>query len=108
MPQPNENNPYLFPSQAADHRFEQGRSYASLMGRVTRLVSHHVGVDINPHLYRHLIGWIWLKDSIDNLPAVQRLLGHTSLQTTLDHYAELDESLIFDKWQDYINGMKQS
>jgi len=103
-----EDNPYLFPSQAADHQFEQGRSYASLLGRVTRLVGRHVGVDINPHLYRHLIGWIWLQDSIDNLPAVQRLLGHKSLQTTLDHYAELDETLVLDKWQDWINQGKRS
>lgn len=103
-----EDNPFLFPSQAADHQFEPGRSYESLLGRVTRLVDRHVGVDINPHLYRHLIGWIWLKDSIDNLPAVQRLLGHKSLQTTLDHYAELDESLVLDKWQDWINQEKKS
>jgi len=106
--QGDEDNPYLFPSQAADHQFEPGRSYASLLGRVARLVSRHVGVAINPHLYRHLIGWIWLKDSIDNLPAVQRLLGHESLQTTLDHYAELDESLVLDKWQDWINQEKTS
>lgn len=99
-------NPYLFPGQAAEHQFEPGRPYASLLGRVTRLVKRDVGVDINPHLYRHLLGWIWLKDSIDNLPAVQRLLGHKSLQTTLDHYAELDDRLVFDAWQDRINREK--
>jgi len=103
-----ETNPYLFPSQAADHQFVPGRAYESLLGRVTRLVDRHVGVDINPHLYRHLIGWIWLQDSIDNLPAVQRLLGHKRLQTTLDHYAELDENLVLDTWQDWINQQRTS
>lgn len=103
-----EDNPFLFPSQAADHQFEPSRPYSSLLGRVTRYVKRHVGVQINPHLYRHLVGWLWLKDSIDNLPAVQRLLGHKSLQTTLDHYAELDESLVLDRWQDWINRKKDA
>jgi integrase len=36
---------------------------------------------------------------MDNLPRVQRLLGHKSLQTTVDYYAELDENLVLDGWQ---------
>jgi integrase len=73
---------------------------------VTKLLKRHVEVSIHPHLYRHLIGWIWLKQSIDNLPKVQKLLGHKSIQTTLDYYAELDEELVFDDWQKYINDLK--
>ncbi len=94
-------NPYLFPSQG---KGAPGTHYCTLLKRVTRLLARHVGVNIHPHLYRHLIGWIWLKDSPDNLPKVQRLLGHKSLQTTLDYYAELDEALVLDEWQQKLNG----
>lgn len=94
-------NPYLFPSQG---KAAPGTHYGALLKRVTRLLARHVGVRIHPHLYRHLIGWIWLKDSADNLPKVQRLLGHRSLQTTLDYYAELDEGLVLDAWQKQLNG----
>ncbi|WP_424940103.1 tyrosine-type recombinase/integrase [Aliiroseovarius sp. S253] len=93
-------NPYLFPSQGEKAR---GKHFSTLLKRVTRLLERHVGVSIHPHLYRHLIGWIWLKDSPDNLPKVQRLLGHKSLQTTLDYYAEIDETLVLDEWQEKLN-----
>ena len=94
-------NPYLFPSQG---KAAPGTHYGALLKRVTRLLARHVGVRIHPHLYRHLVGWIWLKDNPDHLPKVQRLLGHKSLQTTLDYYAELDEGLVLDAWQEQLNG----
>jgi len=100
-----ERNPYLFPSQKG-FGLERGKHYGSILQRVTRLLEKHVHVRIHPHLYRHLIGWIWLKESTANLPKVKILLGHTSLQTTLDYYAELDEFLVLDQWQEHINGEK--
>ncbi|UWR30983.1 site-specific integrase [Sulfitobacter sp. W002] len=97
-----EENPYLFPRQQGV-KFELNAPYRGILGRVTRMLHRQVGVQINPHLYRHLVGWIWLKESMDNLPRVQRLLGHKSLQTTVDYYAELDETLVMDGWQTYLN-----
>lgn len=94
-------NPYLFPRQEGG-KFEINAPYRGILKRVTRLLHQHVGVQINPHLYRHLIGWIWLKESMDNLPRVQRLLGHKSLRTTVEYYAELDETLVMDGWQAYL------
>ncbi|SFK88742.1 Phage integrase family protein [Loktanella salsilacus] len=96
-----ERNPYLFPGQVRKEK--AGQPYKTILKRVTRIVNDRVGSKINPHLYRHLIGWIWLKQSIDNLPKVQRMLGHTSLQTTIDYYAELDTSLVFDSWNEHLN-----
>jgi integrase len=93
-----ERNPYLFPGQDR-RRFTLGQPYKGILQRVVKRVHKMVGVKINPHLYRHLIGWIWLRDNLDNLPKVQKLLGHTSLQTTIDHYAEIDEELALDEWQ---------
>jgi integrase len=93
-------NPYLFPAQGKTNA--EGH-YAGLLKRVTARLHQKVGVRINPHLYRHLIGWIWLRDSLDNLPKVQRLLGHKRLQTTIDHYAELDETLISNEWLAHLD-----
>lgn len=100
-----EKNPYLFPRQSGG---ALNQPYGNLLGRVTALLHKHVGISIHPHLYRHLIGWIWLKESLDNLPKVQRLLGHKSLQTTIDYYAELDNGLVFDEWQDLLNNKRGS
>lgn len=73
---------------------------------MVRLVHRHVGVQINPHLYRHLIGWIWLRESLDNLPKVQKLLGHKSIKTTITYYAEIDETLALQDWQDHLEGRR--
>jgi len=96
-----ESNPYLFPQQSWKGG-EANRPYNGLLLRVTRLLYEHVGVRIHPHLYRHLIGWIWLRENLDNLPRVQKLLGHKSLRTTVEYYAELDENLVGDQWQSYL------
>ncbi|MFC3168537.1 site-specific integrase [Paracoccus fontiphilus] len=93
-----EGNPYIFPGQgSSDEGLHQ--PYKTLLKRTTRLLARHVGIKINPHLYRHLVGWIWLKDSPDHLPQVQRLLGHTSIQTTQNYYAEIDETLAVEAWR---------
>lgn len=100
-------NPYLFPRQEGG-TFEVNAPYRGILKRVTRLLHEHVGVQIHPHLYRHLIGWIWLKESMDNLPSVQRLLGHASLQTTVEYYAELDENLVMDGWQMLLENRREA
>ncbi|WP_374015267.1 tyrosine-type recombinase/integrase [Phaeobacter sp. A36a-5a] len=96
-----DDNPYLFPGQKG-RQFTLNSPYRGLLKRVVRLLHQEVGVRINPHLYRHLVGWIWLKESMDNLPRVQRLLGHKSLQTTVEYYAELDDTLVMDGWQTFL------
>ncbi|RDC68045.1 site-specific integrase [Rhodovulum sp. 12E13] len=102
-----DQNPYLFPGQD-DRSGALGRPYTGLLKRVVACVHDRVGVRINPHLYRHLIGWIWLKDNIEALPQVQRLLGHRSLQTTISYYAEIDDTLAFDSWQERIESKRTS
>lgn len=101
-----ETNPFLFPGQAMDGEKRNG-VYRNILLRVTRLLERHVGVQIHPHLYRHLIGWIWLKESSSNLPKVQQLLGHKSIKTTLEYYAELDSSLVLSEWQEHIDKKKK-
>lgn len=97
-----ERNPYLFPGQ--DPRGGRpGRPYVSLLGRLCREVHRVVGAPVHPHLYRHLIGWIWLRDVPTALPLVSKLLGHKSIETTARYYAQLDEELAQTHWQEYLH-----
>jgi integrase len=98
------DNPYLFPSQADNGGC--GRPYVGLLDRLSRHTKRIVGFKMNPHLYRHFLGWLWLKEDPDRLPDVQRLLGHKSLETTLAHYAEIDEELALERWGKYLADQK--
>ncbi len=97
-------NPFLFPAQGPT--VGPGAPFVGLIERLMRHTKRIVGIRMNPHLYRHFVGWIWLKEDPDRLPDVQRLLGHKSLETTLQHYAEIDEGLALDRWQKFLTDKK--
>jgi len=99
-----ERNPFVFPAQGSS--MDPDQPYIGLMERLMRHTHRITGIRMNPHLYRHLLGWLWLKDDPDRLPDVQRLLGHTSLETTLEFYAEIDENFALDRWQAYLADKK--
>jgi hypothetical protein len=93
----NSSNTHLFPARQAAHR-----SSSTLLKRLIDEVHHRVGIRIHPHLYRHIIGWIWLRKDPGALPAVQKLLGHRRLETTMKFYCELDETLALQQWADQL------
>lgn len=99
-------NRQLFPCTSKKVK-ETGRSYDNLLPGLCKAVSDRMGVQIHPHLYRHLIGWIWLKDDPTKLPHVQKMLGHKNLATTLASYAELDESGILTSWNEHLQKRRQ-
>lgn len=99
-----DENPFLFPSQGEGG--DLGQPYAGLLERLVRHTKRIVGFKMNPHLYRHFLGWLWLREDPDRLPDVQRLLGHKRLETTLAHYAEIDEDLALDRWSKYLADQK--
>ncbi|UOA16972.1 site-specific integrase [Sulfitobacter dubius] len=100
------HNPFLFPSPPHAGKQRISGFYKGLPDRLVDEVHKRVGVRINPHLWRHLIGWIWLKEDPDKLPAVQKLLGHKSIETTIKYYADIDESVVLGKWLEYLDGKK--
>ncbi|UWR32682.1 site-specific integrase [Sulfitobacter sp. W027] len=99
-----EFNPFLFPAQGPTAA--RGQPYVSLLERLMRHTHRITGIRMNPHLYRHFIGWLWLKEDPNRLPDVQRLLGHISLETTLEFYAEIDEHFALERWQAYLSDKK--
>lgn len=101
-----DRNPYLFPSPPHAGKQRVGGFYDGLPDRLVDQVHERVGVRIHPHLWRHLLGWIWLKEDPDKLPAVQKLLGHKSIETTIKYYADIDESVVLKKWLEYLDGKK--
>jgi hypothetical protein len=93
----NRGNTLLFPARQS----AEG-SCSTLLSRLIGEVHRRVGIRIHPHLYRHIVGWMWLRRDPTALPAVQKLLGHRRLETTMKFYAELDETLALQQWADHL------
>ena len=70
----------------------QGGSKAlvTLGGQISRLLARELGVRLTPHQFRHLIGFIYLREHPHGIEVVRALLGHRSIATTLSHYAGLE------------------
>ena len=81
-----EDGGWLFPGALSG----QPKHKVTLSGQLVGAVQRHVGVRINVHLYRHLAGYFYLGHSPGDYETVRRLLGHTSVATTMTFYAEFD------------------
>jgi integrase len=93
-----EPNPYLFPSDLA------GRPKRSdtLGKQLSRLIRRSIGLEVNPHLYRHLVHIIVLNRYPGAYAMVSRVLGHKSLQTAISNYAGEDMAISLRAFQGLV------
>jgi integrase len=70
-------NPWLFPGKAG-----KAKGVATLRDQVTRAVRQGTGIELHPHLFRHIAGKLLLDEHPGDQGTVQRLLGHKSIRTT--------------------------
>ena len=54
------------------------------------LIRRSIGLEVNPHLYRHLVHLIVLNRYPGAYAMISRILGHKSLQTAISNYAGED------------------
>lgn len=82
---------WLFPS-AEDPRkpIPHGSIARLLFGRQRGVVMTRVRVRMNPHFWRHLIGWIILSKDRSKISLVSAVLGHKNLETARRFYLEDD------------------
>ena len=76
---------WLFPGKVDGHKHQ-----VTLRGQLIRVVKKHTGLQINPHLYRHIAAFFYLQANPGDYETVRRLLGHRSVDTAMMFYAEFD------------------
>ena len=84
------NSPALFISREG-----RQKTPAELGNQITKLIRDTLALDVNPHLFRHLAGYLYLSVHPGQYEPVRQLLGHKDIQTTIDFYCglETDETL---------------
>ena len=92
-------NPYLFTSDLP------GRpKRADTLGKqLSRLVRRSLGLEVNPHLYRHLVHLVVLNRFPGAYAMISRILGHKSLETAIRNYAGEDMAIALRAYQDLVD-----
>lgn len=62
----------------------------SLRRQIVETIRDEAGLAINPHLFRHLAAQLFLEKHPGHYEEVRRLLGHKSIDTTIQSYAGLE------------------
>jgi len=68
-----------------------------------RLIRRTLGLEVNPHLYRHLVHLVVLHRYPGAYAMVSRVLGHKSLQTAISNYAGEDIAIALRAFQTLIS-----
>ncbi len=72
---------WLFPGMTGGPR-----SYSAMRDAVSQPLKRHAGIEISPHLFRHIIAKIIAERCPEHLHDVSRMLGHKSMRTTYSAY----------------------
>jgi integrase len=83
-------SPLLFPGRTGKAQVD-----SCLRRKITHTIKAELGVDVNPHLFRHLAAFMILERNPGHYETCRLLLGHKNLQTTINFYsgAEQDEAV---------------
>jgi integrase len=74
----------------------------TISGQITKAMHDHLGLAVNPHLFRHFAAKLYLDEHPGEFAVVSRLLGHRSVQTTLDFYAAFDNEAAARRYHDTV------
>jgi integrase len=94
-------NHYLFPSDLPD----RPKRSDTLGKQLSRLVHRSIGLEVNPHLYRHLVHIIVLNRYPGAYAMISRVLGHKSLQTAISNYAGEDMAISMRAFQGLVGAV---
>ena len=75
----------------------------TLSKQLTKLISDVLGLEVNPHLYRHLVHLIVLRQFPGAFEMVSSLLGHKNTQTALSNYASENIAIAMETYDNVIS-----
>jgi integrase len=76
------DDPWLFPGRAGGHK-----TTTAFRSQISKTVLEETGLEIHPHLFRHIAAKLHLEANPGEYEIVRRILGHTDIRTTTNFYA---------------------
>ena len=72
----------------------------------TKTIRRWTGLDVNPHLMRHLGAKLYLDANPGAYGVVRRVLGHTVMSTTVNNYTGLETDAALRHYHNVILGIR--
>jgi integrase len=94
---------FLFPGLNGGPRSDCGMS-----APIAKEMRKSLGLEVNPHLFRHISAKIFLDRHPGQWETVRQLLGHKSIATTMRFYAEFDRTVAAKLYQKVVTGLRAS
>jgi integrase len=85
---------FLFPTPSGKHIASN-----TLSAAISRETKRHLGVQINPHLFRHFAANLHLERYPGDYETVRQMLGHKSIRTTINFYCGKEADAAFERYQ---------
>jgi integrase len=95
-------NNFLFPGQRNDHK-----GSALLSTQIATATTRILGVRVTGHQFRHLVGFIYLRENPGGHEVVRRLLGHKRIETTIAFYAGMEQAAAIEHYDRFIERLRQ-
>lgn len=96
-------NSFLFPGEA-----NGPKGVGLLSSQVRDFMHRHVGLRMSAHKFRHLIGYLFLKQNPGAHEVVRQLLGHKSIDTTIRYYASLEQDEAFELYDTFLDELREA
>ena len=96
------SNDYLFPGQDSHHI---GKKHLSK--KIAATTERVLGVRVSAHQFRHLVGFLYLRENPGGHEVVRRFLGHKRIETTIDFYAGMEQAAAVEHFDHFIEARRQ-
>ena len=79
----------------------------SLRRNICGSVRRELGLHVNPHLFRHLAAYLYLKRHPGHYEDVRRILDHKSIATTINAYVGLEAATALNRYDSVVLDLKK-
>jgi integrase len=78
-----------------------------LGAQIPKFIRDRLELEVNAHLFRHLAGYLFLRQHPGEYEPVRQLLGHKSLATTITFYTGLEHADSFRRYDEVLDGYRK-
>ena len=98
----NQPSEWLFPGRDGNPKNPTGLSL-----QISRTIQRHTGLDVNIHLFRHLVGKFHLGRHPGDYETIRQVLGHASIETTTQAYTQFEARSALLHYQETVRLLRE-